>query len=231
MYRVVSRGIPLTKDFRIFLEKDKQVISAWRDVPLRPTTSTVHMVTEIPAQSRAKFEIAVDEELHPLKQDLNNQNTLRFLVPKMPCNYGALPQTLSLGDGDPLDVLDLAPMHLGMTTDEGVGKVRRVRVLGGFCLLDQGEEDWKILGVDEDAAIPWKNAGDIPKDLIDNLFHWFKTYKTFEGKKLNSIKGGSSALLGVHEIDAIIQQAHANFAENGAICRPTCEFALNARNI
>lgn len=210
MYRVIPRGIPATRDFRVFLELNGKAISFWKDVPLNlPFSSSVHMVTEIPAYSRGKFEISLQEPLNPIVQDVNSQGGLRFLVPKVPFHYGALPQTLGVGDGDPLDVVDLAPMALNSSSLEGVGKIRQVRILGGFCLLDQGEEDWKILAVDQDAALPWQTLEDVPKPLVQNVLHWFKTYKTFEGKAINHVKGG---LLNSADILEIVHNASQHFS-------------------
>ena len=77
-------------------------------------------------------------------------------------NYGALPQTFEnpdercpwvglSGDGDPLDVLEIADGPPAC-----VGAVVPIRVLGSFALVDQGECDWKIIAarydVDEQLA-------------------------------------------------------------------------------
>jgi inorganic pyrophosphatase len=213
MYRVIPRGIPLTREFRVFLEENGKLVSFWKDVPLNipgsdPSDAAVHMITEIPAHSRGKFEISLEESHNPIAQDVNSQGGLRFLVPKVPFHYGALPQTLGVGDGDPLDVVDLTPMAVNSQGVEGVGKIRKVRVLGGFCLLDQGEEDWKIFAVDEDAALSWQSVEDVPTTIVDNVVHWFKTYKTFEGKQMNDVRGG---LLNKKEILEIVESANKEF--------------------
>ena len=72
----------------------------------------------------------------------------------LPWNYGALPQTWEApdlrlfdlkdkGDEDPVDVVELgAPRN--------VGDVLKVKVLGAFCLIDQGEADWKVIAINID---------------------------------------------------------------------------------
>ena len=78
-------------------------------------------------------------------------------------NYGYIPRTweqnhtadklgyfvifkLIQGDDDPIDICDLSR---GI---KNVGDVYRGKVLGCFCLIDQGELDWKILVVDAEEA-------------------------------------------------------------------------------
>ena len=68
-------------------------------------------------------------------------------------NYGFVPQTWEqnvypdengmLGDDDPLDICDLSERIMP------VGEIYRAKVLGSFCLIDQGEIDWKIFVMDE----------------------------------------------------------------------------------
>jgi inorganic pyrophosphatase len=50
------------------------------------------------------------------------------------------------GDDDPIDVCDLS------TGKKNIGDVYRGKILGCFCLIDQGELDWKILVVDAEEA-------------------------------------------------------------------------------
>lgn len=46
------------------------------------------------------------------------------------------------GDDDPIDICDLTE------APKNPGDVFRGKVLGCFCLIDQGEIDWKILVMD-----------------------------------------------------------------------------------
>lgn len=50
------------------------------------------------------------------------------------------------GDDDPIDVVDLS------TKDRKLLDVVKVKVLGAFCLIDQGELDWKVLVMDVEEA-------------------------------------------------------------------------------
>lgn len=71
-------------------------------------------------------------------------------------NYGALPQTWEApqydfpglkglkGDEDPVDVVEIGE------SVHKVGDVVKVKVLGAFCLIDQGEADWKLVTINTD---------------------------------------------------------------------------------
>ena len=47
-----------------------------------------------------------------------------------------------MGDRDPLDIVDISDF-IGTT-----GQVKSVKVLGVIALVDEGETDWKIIGID-----------------------------------------------------------------------------------
>jgi inorganic pyrophosphatase len=46
------------------------------------------------------------------------------------------------GDDDPIDIVDLS------SKERKILDVIRVKVLGCFCLIDEGELDWKVLVMD-----------------------------------------------------------------------------------
>lgn len=46
------------------------------------------------------------------------------------------------GDDDPIDILDLS------SKERNILDIVRVKVLGAFCLIDQGELDWKVFVMD-----------------------------------------------------------------------------------
>ena len=47
------------------------------------------------------------------------------------------------GDNDPIDILDLS------VKTRKIGDIMKSKILGGFCLIDQGEIDWKLFTIDE----------------------------------------------------------------------------------
>lgn len=50
------------------------------------------------------------------------------------------------GDDDPIDICDLSKKM------KQPGEVFRGKVLGSFCLIDQGEIDWKIFVIDQEES-------------------------------------------------------------------------------
>ncbi len=68
-------------------------------------------------------------------------------------NYGALPQTWedpnhidedtkTTGDNDPLDVCEIG------TNLHATGSIIPVKIVGVLGLIDEGETDWKLIGID-----------------------------------------------------------------------------------
>ena len=88
------------------------------------------------------------------------KGALRFYGAPSMINYGAVPQTwenphkkeltdvgMFVGDNDPLDIMDFSYIpHL-------VGDVYPVKVYGAIALIDEGEMDWKLLGVNAEDPI------------------------------------------------------------------------------
>ena len=176
------------------------------------------MVSEISLGVRAKLEICTQEQHNPIRQDLNKGGEPRFYVPQPCFNYGAAPQTWEdpdahtphepglRGDGDPLDIVELGDSPLP------AGTVTEVRILGAFCLIDQGEVDWKILALSTDRAEAENIScvSDLPKERVDSIVNWFRTYKTFEGKDENRI-GCGGRILTREEALEVLNECHGHW--------------------
>ena len=144
-------------------------VPAGKDVP-----NDCNVVIEIPMRADPiKYE--VDKETGAVFVD-------RFMSTAMhyPCNYGYIPQTLSL-DGDPCDVLVLSPFPL-LT-----GVVVRCRPIGMLNLDDEAGGDSKILAVPIDKLSSLYRAVKSPRDLpeieIRQIQHFFEHYKDLEPGK------------------------------------------------
>ena len=213
-FKILPRGVPLTSTYRIFLQDhNNKTLSFWHDLPLFPAEDPylITFVSEIARGSRAKLEISKDEEYTPILQDKKQCGAPRFYVPRPCFNYGAAPQTWEdpehvdpnepqfKGDGDPLDIVELSDSPIPS------GSVVTVRVVGAFCLIDQGEIDWKILAVSSDA--PQKS---VPEWQAEQVMNWFKTYKSLEGKPENTI-GYGGRLLSAEEALKVIQDCHGDW--------------------
>jgi inorganic pyrophosphatase len=148
----------------------------WNDFDARNPDGTINVVVEIPAGTTAKWEVDKDDGVLKWEERKGKPRIVRYLG--YPGNYGMVPRTLLPeelgGDGDPLDVL-----VLGEAVDQGA--VVKARVVGVLRLLDDGEQDDKLLAVTPGS--PLAEAEDI--DSLDSLFPgitrivetWFTSYK------------------------------------------------------
>eukprot|EP00920_Eleutheroschizon_duboscqi_P039062 GHVT01093954.1.p1 GENE.GHVT01093954.1~~GHVT01093954.1.p1 ORF type:complete len:402 (+),score=58.10 GHVT01093954.1:250-1455(+) len=76
------------------------------------------------------------------------------------------------GDNDPLDVVEVGAKIIAF------GAIVKVKALGGLCLIDEGEIDWKIIAIQE---------GDPNFDAINNLDDLDKFYPaTVQGRALET---------------------------------------------
>lgn len=90
------------------------------------------------------------------------------------------------GDDDPLDVCEIGSA-LG-----SCGQVKKIKPLGAFAVLDEGETDWKIVAVDVDDPIAneLSEICDVERvfpEFLDSLKDWYRRYKVPEGKGLNTL--------------------------------------------
>ena len=148
-------------------------ISAGRNPP-----KDIHAVIEIPVGGvPVKYEF--DKDSGALFVDRFLHTTMYY-----PGNYGFIPHTLS-NDGDPLDVLVLAPVPVIP------GGVVRCRPVGALVMEDQAGIDEKILAVPVDELIPFYSGvnshTDLPKLLRDQIAHFFAHYKDLEKGKWTSV--------------------------------------------
>jgi inorganic pyrophosphatase len=148
--------------------------------PGRSIPNDINVIIEIPTQSHpVKYE--VDKETGAMFVD-------RFLSTAMyyPCNYGYIPQTLS-DDGDPADVLVLAPFPLI------VGSVIRCRPIGMLKMTDEAGGDSKLLAVPIDKLCNLYKNVNSPQDIGDHtlatISHFFEHYKDLESGKWVKVDG------------------------------------------
>ena len=70
------------------------------------------------------------------------------------------------------------------------GEISPLKVLGILCVIEAGEADWKVVGIDaEDKWAPFLNdINDVDKYLpgqLDAIREWFRTYNVADGKPQN----------------------------------------------
>ncbi|CAN6810479.1 unnamed protein product [Brassica oleracea] len=116
LVKVKEEGQPETLDYRVFfLDGSGKKVSPWHDIPLTLGDGVYNFIVEIPKESKAKMEVATDEDFTPIKQD-TKKGKLRYYPYNINWNYGLLPQTWedpsqanaeveeAFGDNDPVYV-------------------------------------------------------------------------------------------------------------------------------
>lgn len=145
----------------------------------------VTVFIEIVPRDTVKYE--VDKETGYLKIDRPQQYSN-----VVPANYGFIPQTycstriadmargktdieISDGDGDPLDILVLSEHHIPRGDI-----ILKARPIGGFCLIDGGEADDKIIAVLKGDKVfeQYREITELPKGILERFEHYFLTYKS-----------------------------------------------------
>lgn len=147
-------------------------MNIWHDISKeRIKRDEFEALIEIPKGCKAKYEL--DKETGLLKLD-----RILYTSTVYPANYGFIPLTLA-EDGDPLDVLVLCneviyPMTLVTCAPIGV-----------INMTDNGALDEKIIAVpvNDPTFKSYKDIGELPKHIFDEMMHFFEVYKSLENKK------------------------------------------------
>lgn len=132
----------------------------------------VDALIEIPQGSQNKYEY--DSEKGHFILDRVLYGSMRY-----PAEYGYLDETLAL-DGDPLDVLVL------VTNPTFPGCVINTRIVGVMLMIDNGEQDEKLIGVPtKDPRWDHVNSlDDIAPHTLKEIENFFLRYKDLENKKV-----------------------------------------------
>lgn len=158
----------------------------WHGIPVgEKVPREVTVFIEIVPRDTVKYE--VDKETGYLKIDRPQQYSN-----VVPANYGFIPQTycgerianfareksketeISAGDGDPLDILVLSEHHIPRGDI-----ILKARPIGGFCLIDGGEADDKVIAtlVGDKVYEQYQDITELPKGILERFEHYFLTYK------------------------------------------------------
>jgi len=202
-YSLEEKGTKNTLDYKIYYKDGEgNYISPMHDIPTwaDKANGVVNMVCEVPRWTNAKMEIAVGQKMNPIIQD-SKKGKARFVHNCFPhhgyiWNYGAVPQTWEnptytdphtkcKGDCDPIDICDISE------SVASPGEVRQVKVLGVMAMIDEGETDWKLIGIDvkDPNASKMNDIEDVDKVFPGYLTatnEWFRIYKIPAGKPPNS---------------------------------------------
>lgn len=145
----------------------------WHDVSLGALApSEFQAVIEIPKGSKVKYEL--DKETGLLRVDRVLYSSVIY-----PANYGFIPRTLG-DDHDPLDVLVLMQEQVVPLS------ILRVRPIGMMRMLDQGENDEKVIctHLDDPEYREYRDIKELPAHRLNELRRFFEDYKTLEHKEV-----------------------------------------------
>lgn len=159
--------------------------------------------SKLPEEFNVVIEIPMNAD--PVKYEVDKESGAvfvdRFMLTAMhyPCNYGYIPQTLSL-DGDPVDVLVKTPFPVH------VGSVIKCRALGVLQMEDEAGQDAKLLAVPVDKLYPVysniKSVQDLPEVELKQIQHFFEHYKDLEKGKWVKVTGWDGPEAAKAEIQA-----------------------------
>jgi len=169
---------------------------------------TFNVVVEIPAGTNDKWEVSKIDGTMEHTLENGRLRVVQYLP--YPCNYGMIPRTILPielgGDNDPMDVLLLGP-----TLERG--SVVKARLLGVLKLIDQGENDHKLIAVSENSPLSsLKNLKELDEKypgITLILEAWFSNYK---GPKETKSMGYGSR----EEADELLTLSSEHFEERFA---------------
>ena len=164
-----------------------------RDYPPIDSMGNINVVVEIPTGTNEKWE--VDKNTGHLKWELKGGRSRVVSYLGYPGNYGMIPGTLLPkelgGDGDPLDVI-----IIGSAVPRG--SIVQVRPIGMLKLLDDGEQDDKIVAVILNSELGSVLSIDELKQKYNGVAKilqiWFSNYKGAGRLQSQGFEGRDAAL-------------------------------------
>jgi len=186
-YHTSDTGEQGTLEWRRFVyDADGRQISYWHDLPLSAGARMLHAFIEIPKNTRAKYEVCRTEATNPIKQD-EKRGKPRFYNLDIKWNYGAFPQTWEQpdhawkgldgygGDDDPVDVVDISSEAVAP------GSIIVCKPLAALAMIDEGEVDWKIAGVQyrkskclNDRYLRYAKLGTVVSGVVEDNGEWLR---------------------------------------------------------
>lgn len=155
----------------------------------------INAIVEIPKDTNAKYEY--DPESNLLKLDRCLISAMRY-----PTSYGFVPQTIS-DDNDPLDVLIYSNVPIQSLV------LVEVRPIGALHMIDNGVDDFKVMGIPVFNTNDLNNLDDLDPILLEVIEDFFEHYKNNDKNKKGTVKINGW----IDQIDtfALIKKAHIKF--------------------
>lgn len=162
----------------------------WHGIPVgEDAPDIITTFIEIVPSDTIKYEIDKDSGFLKIDRPQKYSN----IIPSL---YGFIPQTycgdsvatfarengaekVQCGDGDPLDICVLSSHHISH------GDILlQARPIGGFCFIDKGEADDKIIAVllGDQIYGKFNDIAEMPEAVVERLKHYFLTYKNLPGE-------------------------------------------------
>ena len=175
----------------------EQMAHCWHDVPIGDNAPReFNAVIEIMKGGKVKYEL--DKPTGLMKVDRVLYSSVFY-----PANYGFIPQTLG-DDRDPLDVLVL------MQEPVFPMSILRAKPIGVMMMVDQGENDEKIICVhmDDPEYNGFDHIKEIPRHRLFELKAFFEDYKKLEQKDVKV-----EDFLGPLDAIQAVEKAMANYMD------------------
>lgn len=147
---------------------------AWHDIPAGDEApEKINTIIEIPQGGKVKYELEKATGL--MRVDRVLYSSVIY-----PANYGFIPQSFG-DDNDPLDVLVLMQEPVVPLS------ILRARPIGLMKMIDQGQDDDKIICVhlDDPAFNGHYHIWEIPDHRLRELKRFFEDYKKLEEKEVS----------------------------------------------
>ena len=171
---------------------DQSPMSDPKQLPAFSSGGHGNAVIEIPAGTSDKREYDPATKSYPINTRNGVPRRISFLP--YPANYGFIPGTLMDeargGDGDALDIFVLCP---ALPT----GTILEVEPIGIIRLLDDGEQDDKVIALPVDRSLLTMDVDEIselPKGVEEILSTWLTHYDPMDSARVTGVEGKAAAL-------------------------------------
>lgn len=181
------------------------MLHPWHGVSIgEDAPEVITAVIEVPKGSKIKYEL--DKKSGLVKVDRILYSSVHY-----PANYGFIPQSYC-DDNDPLDILVLGQEPVVPLS------VLRARPIGLMKMVDQGEEDDKIIAVhmDDPEYNHYRSIEELPPHYLKSLRRFFEDYKVLENKEviIETFQDADDARQAIEDARKLYEENKANLIKD-----------------